>query len=70
MCIRDRVDVAHGLKDKGAKDVYAFLSHVVLQEKGVKKIEDSPIKLLVSTDTVDCPAARQSEKTVSYTHLG
>ena len=56
------VDVAHGLKDKGAKDIYAFLSHVVLQEKGVKKIEESPIKLLVSTDTVDCPAARQSSK--------
>lgn len=56
------VDVAHGLKDKGAKNIYAFLSHVVLQEKAVKKIEDSPIELLVSTDTVDCPAARQSEK--------
>ncbi|MBQ7091969.1 MAG: hypothetical protein IJN83_04870, partial [Clostridia bacterium] len=33
-----------------------------LQEKGVKKIEESPIKLLVSTDTVNCPAVKGSEK--------
>ncbi|MEG1548079.1 MAG: ribose-phosphate diphosphokinase [Clostridia bacterium] len=56
------VDVAHGLKDKGAKDIYAFLSHVVMREKGVKRIEESPIKLLVSTDTVNCPAALTSDK--------
>lgn len=56
------VDVAHGLKDKGARDIYAFLSHVVLRESGVKKIENSPIKLLVSTDTVECPEAEKSEK--------
>ncbi|HMM31570.1 MAG TPA: ribose-phosphate pyrophosphokinase [Clostridia bacterium] len=56
------VDVSHGLKDKGAKDIYAFLSHVVLNEAAVKRIENSPIKLLVSTDTVACPAAMNSEK--------
>lgn len=55
-------DVAHGLKDKGAKDIYAFLSHVVLSEKGVKRINESPIKLLVSTDTVECLEAESSEK--------
>ena len=55
-------DVAHGLKERGAKDIYAFLSHVVLSEKGVKRIEDSPIKLLVSTDTVECPEAEKSER--------
>ncbi len=56
------IDVAHGLKDKGANKIYAFLSHVVLQEAGVKRIEDSPIELLVSTDTVDCPAVEASKK--------
>ena len=55
-------DLAVGLKDKGAKDIYAFLSHVVLSEKGVKRIEDSPIKMLVSTDTVDCPEIANSSK--------
>lgn len=56
------IDVAHGLKDKGANKIYAFLSHVVLQEKGVKRIDESPIELLVSTDTVDCPAVANSKK--------
>lgn len=56
------VDIAHGLKDKGAKRVFAFLSHVVLSEKGVKKIHDSPIEFMVSTDTVHCPSASLSDK--------
>lgn len=56
------VDVAHGLKDKGANKIYAFLSHIVLQEKGVERIENSPIELLVSTDTVECPAVEGSDK--------
>ncbi|HWQ58495.1 MAG TPA: ribose-phosphate diphosphokinase [Clostridia bacterium] len=56
------IDVAHGLKDKGANRIFAFLSHVVLQEKGVQRIEESPIELLVSTDTVDCPAIMNSGK--------
>lgn len=55
-------DVAYGLKERGAKKIYAFLSHVVLSEKGVKRIEDSPIELLVSTDTVLCPEAEKSSK--------
>ena len=56
------VDVAHGLKDKGAKNIYAFLSHVVMSEKAVQRIEDSPIELLVSTDTVYCEPALHSDK--------
>ncbi|MEG1560074.1 MAG: ribose-phosphate diphosphokinase [Clostridia bacterium] len=56
------VDVAIGLKDKGAKDIYAFLSHVVLGESGVAKIQNSPIKLLVSTDTVECPETKGCDK--------
>ncbi len=56
------VDVAHGLKDKGAKRVFAALSHNVLNEKGIKRIEDSPIEFVVSTDTVECPEARNSKK--------
>ena len=34
----------------------------LLQEKGVKRIDESPIELLVSTDTVDCPAVANSIK--------
>ena len=56
------VDVAEGLKARGANRVFAFLSHVVLGEKGVKKIENSPLEFLVSTDTVNCPAIQNSSK--------
>lgn len=56
------VDVARGLKEKGAKDVYCALSHNVLTEKGVQRIEESPISWLVSTDTLECPFAGKSTK--------
>ena len=45
--------VAYGLMDKGAKEVYAFLSHAIVKEDAVERIEQSPIKMLVTTDTVD-----------------
>ena len=41
------------LMDKGAKEVYAFLSHAILKSDAVERIEASPIKQLVTTDTVD-----------------
>lgn len=56
------IDVAHGLKDKGAKRIFAALSHNILNAKGVKRIEDSPIEILISTDTVECPEAENSKK--------
>ena len=49
------VDVANALKAKGAKRIFAGLSHIMLKEPGMKKIEDSPIEFIVSTDTVKCP---------------
>ena len=49
------VDVAHNLMDKGASSVTAFLSHAIVNESGVKKIEDSPLDALIVTDTVHCP---------------
>jgi len=56
------VDVAHGLKDKGAKKIYACLSHNVLSEKGIRRIHESPIEFVVSTDTLECPLADLSPK--------
>lgn len=44
---------SYGLMDKGAKEVYAFLSHAILKRDAVERIEASPIKQLVTTDTVD-----------------
>ena len=45
MCIRDR--------DKGAKEVYVFITHAVLSGSAVEKIEKSKIKKLVTTDSID-----------------
>lgn len=56
------VDVARALHEAGAEHIYCVLSHCLLKEDGVKKIEDSPIEFVVVTDTVDCPAIANSEK--------
>ena len=56
------VDIAYGLKDKGANSVFAALSHNVLSAKGLEKIEKSPIEFLVSTDTLECHDAAVSTK--------
>ena len=55
-------EIACGLKEKGAKNVYAALSHNVLNEKGIQRIEESPIEFLVCTDTLECPEAANSSK--------
>lgn len=49
------VDVAHNLLDKGASSVHAFLSHAIVNEAAVRKIEESPLTELIVTDTVNCP---------------
>lgn len=56
------VDIAYGLKEKGASKIYVALSHNVLSETGVRRIDESPIEFLVSTDTLECPAAKFSNK--------
>ena len=56
------VDVSYALMDKGAKRVFAALSHNVLGEDGIRKINESPIEFLVATDTLDCPYTELSTK--------
>ena len=47
------VNAAKALKDKGAKDVYVYITHAVLSGPAVEKIEKSNIKKLITTDTID-----------------
>ena len=47
------VPLARHLKERGAKRVFAALSHNVLSESGVRRIEESDIEKVISTDTVD-----------------
>jgi len=47
------VNAAKALKDKGAKEVYVYITHAVLSGDAVAKIEKSSIKKLITTDTID-----------------
>ena len=47
------VNVSTELMARGAKEVYAVVSHGVLAEQAAQKIDDSPITQLLATDTVE-----------------
>ena len=47
------VNAAKALRQRGAKEVYVYITHGVLSGDAVKKIKDSVIKNLVITDTID-----------------
>jgi len=47
------VNAAKALKDKGAKEVYVYITHAVLSGSAVEKIIKSQIKKLMITDTID-----------------
>jgi len=47
------VNAAKALRDRGAKEVYVYITHGVLSGDAVKKIKKSLIKNLVITDTID-----------------
>ncbi|QUI23564.1 ribose-phosphate diphosphokinase [Vallitalea pronyensis] len=56
------VDLAIELKNRGAKKIIACLSHILLNEKGVEKLENSPIEMLISTDSVNNPYVESCDK--------
>ena len=47
------VNAAKALKDKGAKDVYVYITHAVLSGNAVDKIIKSEVKKLIITDSID-----------------
>jgi len=47
------INSAKALKDRGAKEVYTYITHGVLSGEAVKKIQKSVIKKLVITDSID-----------------
>jgi ribose-phosphate pyrophosphokinase len=50
------------IKDAGALDVYAAITHAVLSRDAVKAISESVLKQLIVTDTVPIPAEKQIDK--------
>ena len=63
------VNAAKALKEKGAKDVYVFITHAVLSGQAVNKIEGSQIKKLVTTDTIDNSKKIGSSKKIEIISL-
>ncbi len=56
------VNVAHKLIEREAKEVYAMVTHGVLAEGSMEKIDQSPIKKLLITDTVENQPVEFSDK--------
>ena len=47
------VNASKALKEKGAKNVYVYITHAVLSGEAIHEIEKSKIKKLITTDTID-----------------
>ncbi|WP_374121033.1 ribose-phosphate diphosphokinase [Neobacillus sp. PS2-9] len=56
---------AQGLMEKGAKAVYTCCTHPVLSGPAVSRIEASPIKELVVTNTIELPEEKMISKITS-----
>ncbi len=65
------VEMGKMVKRHGAKKVYACLSHALLNEKGIKKIEESDLEFVISTDTIhnDCVLKSNKFKIISAAPL-
>jgi len=55
-------EMAKTLKKNGAKEIYACVSHGLLNEKGVERLEKSDIECLFVTDTVSNPCLKRHPK--------
>ena len=61
------VNLANGLKERGALDIIAMLSHNIISAHGVQRINSSPIQTVYSTVRVFNPniIGQEKFKTVS-----
>lgn len=56
------METANILQKEGAKEIYAGCTHGVLSGPAIQRIENSPIKELVMTNTIPLPYEKQIEK--------
>jgi len=54
------VQLAHLLKEQGARRVIAAVSHLAISEEGMKRLEASPIEKVIATDTIERECAAKS----------
>ena len=62
-------NAAGALRKNGAKDVYACITHPVLSNDAIAKIEKSVIKEMITTDTIPVRKKSSKVKIVSVTKL-
>lgn len=55
-------DFSYLLKERGAKKIIACVTHLLLSEKGVERINESPIDLVIGTDSVENGNLQKSKK--------
>ncbi len=55
---------AKALKDAGAKDIYVACSHPILSHPAIERINNSPIKELVTTNSLELAEEKKSPKIV------
>ena len=58
---------AKALKESGAKEIYSYIAHGVLSGNALNKINDSEIKELVLTDSIE--ASEQIKKAKNVRHI-
>ena len=63
------VNAVKALKDKGAKNVYVYITHAVLSGEAVEKIEKSQISKLITTDTIDNSKKLKKSKKIEIISL-
>ena len=56
------VEVAAALIERGAREVYAAISHGVFTDDAMRRLDASPIKKLLVTDSIETQPATLSEK--------
>lgn len=56
------IELSKCLKERGAHKIIACLSHLLVNETAVKKLEESAIELIIGTDSVDNPHLSGSSK--------
>ncbi|MGD8921717.1 MAG: ribose-phosphate pyrophosphokinase [Candidatus Zixiibacteriota bacterium] len=55
-------NAAKAVKDKGAKEIYSACTHGVLSGNAIERIEDSPIKKMIISDSIDQSKKQLTDK--------
>jgi ribose-phosphate pyrophosphokinase len=56
------IEAARMILDRGARDVYMFVTHAAMTDEAVDLIHHSPLRRLVVTNTIPLPQAERSDK--------